>query len=75
MVRNDNLALTGLIATMKLKEVTAPDLFRRLDSYSKQHALYRALKAFGQVPKSLIHPPSHRRSCAEPSHRKATGRD
>src|SRR5215470_10941062 len=43
-----------LIATIKLKEVTASDLFRRLNSYSKQHALYRALKAFGQVPKSLF---------------------
>ena len=43
-----------LIATLKLKEVTASDLFRRLNSYSKQHALYRALKAFGQVPKSLF---------------------
>ena len=43
-----------LIATIKLKEVTASDLFRRLNSYSKQHALYRALKAFGQVPKSLV---------------------
>ncbi len=42
-----------VIATIKLKEVTASDLFRRLDSYSKQHALYRALKAFGQIPKSL----------------------
>jgi TnpA family transposase len=29
-------------------------LFRRLNSYSKQHALYRALKAFGQIPKSLF---------------------
>src|SRR5262249_6700672 len=37
-----------MIATIKLKEVTASDLFRRLNSYSKQHALYRALKAFGQ---------------------------
>jgi TnpA family transposase len=36
-----------LIATVKLKEVTASDLFRRLNSYSKQHALYQALKAFG----------------------------
>jgi TnpA family transposase len=36
------------------KEVTASDLFRRLNSYSKQHALYRVLKAFGQVPKSLF---------------------
>ena len=42
------------IATIKLKEVTASDLFRRLNSYSKQHALYRALKAFGQIPKSLF---------------------
>jgi len=31
-----------LIATIKLKGVTASDLFRRLNSYSKQHALYRA---------------------------------
>jgi TnpA family transposase len=43
-----------LIATIKLKEVTASDLFRRLNSYSKQHALYHALKAFGQIPKSLF---------------------
>jgi len=27
-----------MIATIKLKEVTASDLFRRLHSYSKQHA-------------------------------------
>ncbi|MGH9438151.1 MAG: Tn3 family transposase, partial [Terriglobia bacterium] len=43
-----------MIATIKLKEVTASDLFRRLNSYSKQHALYQALKSFGQVPKSLF---------------------
>ena len=43
-----------MIATIKLKEVTASDLFRRLNSYSKQHALYHALKAFGQIPKSLF---------------------
>jgi TnpA family transposase len=43
-----------IIATIKLKEVAASDLFRRLNSYSKQHALYRALKAFGQIPKSLF---------------------
>ena len=43
-----------MIAIIKLKEVTASDLFRRLNSYSKQHALYRVLKAFGQVPKSLF---------------------
>lgn len=43
-----------LITTLKLKEVTASDLFRRLNSYSKQHSLYRALKAFGRIMKSLF---------------------
>jgi hypothetical protein len=39
---------------LELSEYGASDLFRRLNSYSKQHALNRALKAFGQIPKSLI---------------------
>ena len=43
-----------LIATIKLKETTASDIFRRLNSYAKQHVLYRALKAFGQIIKSLF---------------------
>jgi len=43
-----------LITTIKLKEVTASDIFRRLNSYSKQHALYKAMKAFGQIIKSLF---------------------
>ena len=42
------------IATIKLKETTASDIFRRLNSYSKQHGLYRALKAFGQILKSIF---------------------
>jgi TnpA family transposase len=42
------------VATMKMKETTASDLFHRLNSYSKQHALYRALKTFGQIHKSLF---------------------
>jgi TnpA family transposase len=40
------------IATIKLKETTASQLFRRLNSYSKQHPLYQALKEFGKIPKS-----------------------
>src|SRR5882724_4525686 len=40
------------IATIKLKEATASQLFRRLNSYSKHHPLYQALKEFGQIPKS-----------------------
>src|SRR5258707_1788071 len=42
------------IATIKLKETTASAIFRRLNSYSKQHGLYHALKAFGQILKSIF---------------------
>ena len=41
-----------LVTTIKLKEVSASDIFRRLNSYSKQHKLYHALKSFGQIIKS-----------------------
>jgi TnpA family transposase len=57
---NENLAaenwddMLRLIATIKLKESTASDIFRRLNSYAKQHVLYRTLKAFGQIIKSLF---------------------
>jgi TnpA family transposase len=43
-----------LVVTIKLKENTASDIFRRLNSYSKQHSLYRTVKAFGQIIKSLF---------------------
>ena len=42
------------IATIKLKETNASDIFRRLNSYSKQNVLYQALKAFGQIIKSIF---------------------
>ncbi|YCM46806.1 Tn3 family transposase (plasmid) [Verrucomicrobiaceae bacterium 227] len=42
------------VVTIKLKETSASDLFRRLNSYSKEHALYTALKAFGQILKSIF---------------------
>lgn len=31
---------------------TASQLFRRLNSYSKQHPLYKGLKEFGKIPKT-----------------------
>ena len=40
------------IATIKLKEATASQLFKRLNSYSRQHPLYQALKEFGKMPKT-----------------------
>jgi len=42
------------IATIKLKHTTASQLFKRLNSYSRQHVLYQALKEFGKIPKSIF---------------------
>jgi TnpA family transposase len=41
-------------ATIQLKITTASQLFKRLNSYSHQHSLYKALKEFGKIPKSLF---------------------
>ena len=42
------------IATIKLRDSPASQLFRRLNSYSRQHPLYRALKEFGKIIKTLF---------------------
>ncbi len=42
------------MATIKLKETTASQLFKRLSSYSRQHPLYRALKQFGRIIKTIF---------------------
>ena len=54
LIRENWDDILRLVATIKLKENTASDIFRRLNSYSRQHALYQALKAFGQIIKSLF---------------------
>ena len=54
LIRDNWDDLLRLAATIKLKENTASDIFRRLNSYSRQHALYRTLKSFGQIIKSLF---------------------
>ena len=46
--------LLRLVATIKLKESPASEIFRRLNSYSRQHSLYKAMKAFGRIVKSLF---------------------
>ena len=43
-----------MICTIKLRKVTASQLFKRLSSYSKNHPLYRTIKAFGQIIKSIF---------------------
>ena len=42
------------MATIKLKHATASQLFKRLSSYAKDHPLYKALKEFGRIIKSLF---------------------
>ena len=42
------------MVTIKLKEVTASQLFKRLSSYAKDNPLYQALKEFGRIIKSLF---------------------
>lgn len=37
-----------------MKVTTASQLFKRLNSYSRQHPLYQALKEFGEIPKTLF---------------------
>lgn len=54
LIRENWDELLRLVTTIKLKENTASDIFRRLNSYSRQHALYQTLKAFGQIIKSLF---------------------
>lgn len=42
------------ITTIKLKETAASQLFKRLNSYSKTHPLWAALKEFGRIVKSAF---------------------
>jgi TnpA family transposase len=42
------------MATIILKETQASQLFQRLNSYSHQHPLYRALKEFGQIIETVF---------------------
>jgi TnpA family transposase len=43
-----------LLTTIKLREVTASRILKRLSSYSKQHPLYRALKQVGRIFKTYF---------------------
>jgi TnpA family transposase len=54
LIRENWDDILRLVATIKLKENAASDIFRRLNSYSRQHPLYQTLKAFGQIVKSLF---------------------
>lgn len=46
--------LLRFMATIKLKHTCASQLFKRLSSYAKDHPLYKALKEFGRIIKSIF---------------------
>ena len=48
---DDNLRF---IVTIKLKYSTASQIFKRLSSYAKQNPLYKALKEFGRITKTIF---------------------
>lgn len=54
LIRENWDNIMRFMATMKLKEATASQLFKRLSSYAKHHPLYRALKEFGRIIKSIF---------------------
>lgn len=42
------------MVTIKLKHTTASQLFKQLSSYAKHHPLYKAIKEFGRIIKSIF---------------------
>lgn len=46
-------AILRLITSIKLKHCTASQIFKRLNSYSRQHPVYRALKEYGKIIKTI----------------------
>ena len=60
--------LLRLVATIKLKENTASDIFRRLNSYSRQHAIYQDSEGIWTDHQIPVHPALHRRSHPAPGY-------
>ena len=54
LIRDNWDDILRFIATIKLKEETASQLFKRLNSYSKHHPLYLALQEFGKITRTIF---------------------
>ena len=64
--------LLRLVATIKLKEATASEIFRRLNSYSRQHSLYQAMKGLRPDHQVPVHPALYRRGRTAAGNRETT---
>jgi len=47
-------SILRLVCSIKLKECTASQIFKRLNSYSRQHPVYQALKEYGKIIKTIF---------------------
>lgn len=54
LIENQWDEILRFVTTIKRKVTSASQLFKRLNSYSRQHPLYSALKEFGKVEKSIF---------------------
>lgn len=53
LIKDNWNAILRLITSIKLKHCTAAQIFKRLNSYSRQHPVYQALKEYGKVIKTI----------------------
>lgn len=51
-VENSWMEILRLACSLKLKYVLPSQIFKRFNSYSRQHPLYAALKEYGRMPKT-----------------------
>lgn len=52
LIRKNWDDILRFMVTIKLKETTASQVFKRLSSYDKNHSLYKAIKEFGRIIKN-----------------------
>lgn len=53
LIRENWNEILRLLVSLKLKHCTASQIFKRLNSYSRQHPLYAALKEYGRMVKTV----------------------
>ena len=53
MIKENWDAILRLLVSIKLKHCTASQIFKRLNSYSRQHPVYRAIKEYGKIIKTI----------------------
>lgn len=54
LIKNNWDDILRFMVTIKLKHTSASQLLKRLSSYAKDHPLYKALKEFGKIIKSIF---------------------